>query len=174
MHLTRATVPSDTNKIFKLYKEVSKTIGGIAREEDEITFEYINNNLQKALQTGISLVIDNPNNTNDVIAEIHCYKPEPKVFNHILSELTIVIHPQFQTKGLGKLLFAELLNQVSLTRKDILRVELIARESNRKAIELYTKLGFKIEGRLEKRINTKNGLFEADIPMAWINANFEI
>lgn len=168
----RATV-KDHKAIYTLYKTVAKTIGGIAREEDEITEAYINNNLQKSLYSGICLVIENPNNPNALIAEIHCYKPEPKAFNHILSELTIVVHPEFQGKGLGKLLFNYLLNEIKESRKDILRVELIARESNQKAIDLYTNLGFKIEGRLEQRINNKNKGFEADIPMAWINPNFK-
>ena len=35
---------------------------------------------------------------------------------------------------------------------------------NRKALEFYQKLGFKIEGRLEKRIRGAHGGFEADIP----------
>lgn len=173
MHHIRAAVLSDESKIALLYKTVAKTIGGIAREEDEITNEYIHHNLQKSLQSGLCFVIENPENSNELIAEIHCYKPEPKVFHYILSELTIVVHPQFQDKGIGQLLFANLLNEVSQKHQNILRVELIARESNQKAIELYTKLGFKIEGRLEQRINNKNGNFEADIPMVLINPNFK-
>lgn len=172
-YIIRSANLQDEDQIFKLYKTVSKKFGGIAREEDEITTSYIKSNLEKALKTGISLVIDHPENTPEIIAEIHCYQLEPKVFHHILSELTIVIHSDFQGKGLGKLLFTELLNLIQLNRKDILRVELIARESNIKAIELYRRLNFKIEGRLEQRINAKTGTFEADIPMAWFNPNFK-
>lgn len=173
MYNIRTATISDESNIAQLYKTVAKTIGGIAREEDEITTEYIHHNLKKSLQSGICFVIDNPENSNELIAEIHCYKPEPKVFHHVFSELTIVIHPMFQGKGLGKQLFTHLLNEISQNHKTILRVELIARESNQKAIDLYTQLGFKIEGRLEKRINVKTGIFEADIPMAWINPNFK-
>jgi len=50
----------------------------------------------------------------------------------------------------------------------IIRVELIARESNQKAIRMYEAVGFKKEGRLEKRIRSVGSGFEADIPMAWI------
>jgi len=57
-------------------------------------------------------------------------------------------------------------------RSDILRIELIARESNKKAIAFYQKLGFQIEGRLLNRIKTESG-FEADIPMAWMNDNYQ-
>ncbi|MGB4775995.1 MAG: N-acetyltransferase [Daejeonella sp.] len=172
-YITRFAELTDEARIFNLYKLVAKNFGGIAREEDEVTPGYIFNNLQKATKNGICLVINNPNNKEELIAEMHCYKLEPRVFNHILSELTIIVHPDFQKQGLGKQLFTTLLKHVEENRSDILRVELIARESNKKAIEFYQNLGFIIEGRLEKRINNKTKAFEADIPMAWFNNNFE-
>ena len=51
--------------------------------------------------------------------------------------------------------------------RDIHRIELMARESNGRAISLYRSLGFRIEGRLEGRIRGTDGQFEADLPMAW-------
>jgi ribosomal protein S18 acetylase RimI-like enzyme len=75
--------------------------------------------------------------------------------------------------GIGKKLFGALLEIVSNERPDILRIELIVRESNLKAIGFYQSLGFTIEGRLEKRIRGITGLLEADIPMAWFNASFK-
>lgn len=164
---------ADESKILALYKRVAQTIGGIAREEDEITPSYVSNNLQKSLKNGVCLLIDNPDNQGEILAEVHCYLLEPKVFSHVLSELTIVVHPNFQSKGLGKILFTSLLQHVTMHRPDILRVELIARESNTKAIAFYQKLGFVIEGRMEKRIGNKTQTFEADIPMAWFNINFK-
>jgi ribosomal protein S18 acetylase RimI-like enzyme len=171
-YVTRFAKLSDEIKIYNLYKKVAKTPGGIAREDDEVTPVYVASNLQKSLENGVSLVIDNPDNAEDIIAEVHCYQLEPRVFNHVLSELTIVVHPGFQNLGLGKLLFIDLFKYVQANRIDILRIELIARESNKKAIDFYQKIGFVIEGRFEKRIDTKTGSFEADIPMAWFNRNF--
>lgn len=71
------------------------------------------------------------------------------------------------------MLFKELLSVIENTKLDILRVELIARESNKKAIAFYERIGFIIEGRLENRIKNTNGTFEADIPMAWMNKNYK-
>jgi len=51
---------------------------------------------------------------------------------------------------------------------NIHRVELIARESNEKAIRLYYEsLGFKREGALHGRISNLDGTLESDIPTAW-------
>jgi ribosomal protein S18 acetylase RimI-like enzyme len=159
--------------LLHLYKSVAKIPGGIARVEEEITTDYISHNLQMALKNGVSLVIPNPLNETELVAELHCYKLQPGTFGHILSELTVVVHPDHQGKGLGKLLFEELLKEVKENRKDILRIELIARESNIKAIELYKKMGFAAEGRLEGRIANPDGTFEADIPMGWVRSNLK-
>lgn len=171
-YTTRFGTFNDNEKLFELYKKVAKTPGGIARSESEITKRYISDNLEKSIKNGVCLVIDKPSGKG-IIAEIHCYKLLPKVFNHILSELTIVVNPNYQGLGLGKLLFTSLLNHIEKNRNDILRVELIARESNLKAINFYKKIGFEAEGRLNKRINKTTKGFEADIPMAWFNKNYK-
>ncbi|MCC9135631.1 hypothetical protein [Pontibacter silvestris] len=44
----------DKGKISNLYKQVAKTIGGIARVEDDIMPAYVSDHLQKALANGIA------------------------------------------------------------------------------------------------------------------------
>lgn len=97
---------------------------------------------------------------------------EPSVFSHVLSDLTIAVDPEYQGRGLGNRLFQTLLDHITEERNDIIRVELIARESNTRALRLYRKLGFQAEGRLEMRIHSV-GRLEADIPMAWFNEKFD-
>ena len=173
MYVIRQATTADFDKVKTLYKKVAEQTIGIARTGNEITENYILNFMTSASVNGIELVIEHPEKANQLIGEIHCYKLVPGVFDHILSELTIVVDPDFHGKGLGKILFLDLLEFIRNKRPDILRVELVARESNRKAIEFYKKLGFVEEGRLENRIKSVGGGFEADIPMAWFNKNFE-
>lgn len=172
MHI-RTAEPEDLLKIKQLYKEVAIQEGGIARLEHEITEAYIEDFLKKSLESGFILVAEHPENPEELIAEMHAYKPGPRVFDHILSELTIVVHPAFQGKKLGRTLFTIFLEEIGLNRPDIGRVELIARESNQKAIQFYQSFGFRIEGRLEMRIKTPQKTYEADIPMWWQNPNYE-
>lgn len=156
-------------EILDLYRLVAQVSGNLARISEEISGEYVKNFLKKSQDFGISMIAFEGMN---IIGEIHAYKLEPKVFSHVLSELTIVVHPDFQGKGVGRTLFSAFLTEVETRRNDILRVELISRESNKKAIQFYSTLGFQQEGRLEKRIDSGDGTFEADIPMAWINPKF--
>lgn len=161
-----AATNNDRDELSLLYHAVAAVEGGLARTGDEVTEEYIGNFLKKSLESGVVLVARQPE-MPQIIGEIHAYALGPKVFAHVLGELTIAVHPAHQGRGIGKALFTELLAEVSRHRPDISRVELIARESNQKAIALYQKLGFRIEGRLVGRIRSVGGGFEADIPMAW-------
>ena len=131
------------------------------------------NFIQKSLAAGLIIVAENPDDPNQIIGEIHGYKSGVAVFSHVLGELTLVVHPAFQGKKIGRTIFTIFLEEIAKNRSDIGKVELIARESNLKAIELYESLGFTIEGRLEMRIKTTSGSYEADIPMGWQNPNYE-
>jgi ribosomal protein S18 acetylase RimI-like enzyme len=171
IHYRKATI-KDTGEIFRLYKAVSKKPGTLAREESEITKNYVESFTLRALKNSAQFVAVDVSQGFRVVGEVHCYKLEPKAFNHILSDLTIAINPDYQGKGIGRRLFETLLSNIASSRADILRVELIVRESNEKAIKLYEELGFVREGRLEKRISSASQQLEADIPMAWFNPKY--
>lgn len=164
---------NDFDNLKKLYLAVSRLPGGIARVFDEITPEYIHRILTNSLDKGLIIVSYLSENPHILVGSVHAYQLEPKVFRHILSELTIVVHSDFQGKGVGKMLFNAFLEEIKQSYPFILRVELIARESNQKGISLYKKLGFTQEGRLEKRIKSEKNILEADIPMAWFNPNYK-
>lgn len=156
----------DITGITELYRAVASVEGGLARTVDEITDRYVEDFVRNAVASGV-IVVARQAETGRIIGEIHAYALAPKVFSHVLGELTIAVHPAHQGAGIGKAIFTELMRIVSETRPDILRVELIARESNTKAIKFYENLGFEIEGRMRRRIRSVGGGFEDDIPMAW-------
>ena len=142
LNMIRKYIDTDFFKVYDLYKRSAKIGGGIARTSNEITKEYTNNFIRNAQKSGVHFVVDHPTDSKKIIGEIHCYKLDPSVFKHVLSDLTIVVDSNFQGKGIGKLLFETLLSTIEKERTDILRVELIVRESNKKAIHFYEQLGF--------------------------------
>lgn len=156
----------DIPLIEQLYKKVAAVEGGLARTESEITREYVEHFVSKSIVNGIEFVATD-RETNSIVGDIHCFGSGIKTFAHVLGDLTIAVHPDFQGQGIGKMLFGELLDDVTDNRPHILRVELIARESNTRALRFYESLGFEPEGRLVKRIRSVNGGFEDDITMAW-------
>ncbi|HMW36146.1 MAG TPA: N-acetyltransferase [bacterium] len=166
----RPSLLSDETAIYNLYNRVAAIRGGLAREAHEVTSDYVHHFLSRSTATGLSIIAINE---NECLGEIHAYRPGIKVFDHVLSELTIAVDPKAQGLGIGKQLFTTFLDTVRKTMPNILRVELIARESNSKAIRMYEKLGFVTEGRFENRIRSVDGGLESDIPMAWMNPNYK-
>lgn len=160
----RLSTDADFDGILALYRAVAAVEGGLARAADEVTPQYVAGNLRAARERGLALVaVDD----GQIVGELHASRPEPRVFAHVLGDLTVAVHPRCQGRGIGRALFGALLDEVRERRPEILRIELIARESNARALALYESLGFVREGRLRGRIRGVGGRFEDDIPMAW-------
>jgi ribosomal protein S18 acetylase RimI-like enzyme len=161
----RPSTLADGAAILALYRQVAQQGGGLARQPEEVTEEYVQNFLSRSLAQGVALVAVDRH--QQVVAEIHCYAAGLQIFAHVLGELTIAVDAGVQGQGLGRRLFTALLTVVQQQHPQVRRVELLVRESNTRAIALYEKLGFRQEGRLLGRVAGLQGL-EADIPMAWL------
>jgi hypothetical protein len=88
----RKGVIYDVEEVYKLYKEVSQIEGGIARFEDEVTREYVEDFIKSALDDGFFIVAEKD---GSIVGEIHGYKIGIRVFDHVLSNITIVVSPNF-------------------------------------------------------------------------------
>lgn len=172
--MIRKAIKSDINSIVELYKETAKVPDGIARTVDEINHDLITEYFEKSAKQGLMLVAQNPNHSEQLIAAIHCYKFDPKVFSHTFGNLVLVVHPQFHGQGLGTKIFTHLLEEVKNNHPEVARVELFVRSGNQRAIALYQKLGFVIEGHLKNRIVNSQNQLESDNIMGWINPNYSV
>ena len=156
----------DCDKIFQLYKKVASIAGGLARLQSEINESYIVDFLKKSHRQGLSLTAHDKN--QQIVGEIHAYASGLECFSHVFTELTIAVDPECQGQGVGRKLFEKFILEVTENHPQILRIELIARESNQKAILFYKSLGFQKEGLLKNRIKNPDGSLESDITMAWL------
>jgi putative acetyltransferase len=167
MKIEKATL-TDAKAIFTLYKAVAEIPDGIIRQPNEITTDYIMYFLDQSLKNGLILVAKEK---GEIVGEIHAYSPPIFAFQHLLTDLTIVVHPKHQGKGIGKKLFLNFLKIVESAYSHILRVELFVREHNERNVAFYKKLGFINEGRQENKIFSESGL-ETPLHMVWFNPNF--
>ena len=165
----RDAVTGDRDQLFTLYRLVADQSDGIIREKSEITPAYIDQIFSSSLDRGLMLVAVEQ---TEIIGAIHAYTPGIRAFRHILSDLTIVVHPGHQGKGIGTELFNAFFTQVKRNFSHILRVELFTREHNRKNVEFYKRLGFVNEGRQERKIFLEDDRFHTPLHMAWFNPNF--
>jgi len=172
MHYRTATT-EDAPRLLRLYQAVARTRDGIARQEHEVTEAYIEKILHNSLERGMIIVAEHPDNPDELVADMHGYTMGLEIFKHVITDVTICVHPDFQGKRIGRTLLTIYLDEIVRNRPDIGKVELITREGNHKAIHLYQSVGFRIEGRMEMRFRKTDGTYEADIPMGWQNPAFE-
>lgn len=161
----RPTTPLDHAILLALHRAVAEDPNGIARLPEEITDEYIASLLTISPPSGLQLVVTNE--ARQLIGEIHAGKYGLRVFEHILANLTVVVHPDYQGKGIGKALFTRFLEDIRQRFPEIRRIELEARASNEASLGLYRSLGFEQEGVYRNKTRNRDGSFVDSIPMAY-------
>jgi ribosomal protein S18 acetylase RimI-like enzyme len=157
----RAATPDDVTALVDLHRAAAAVPDGLARRPDEITRDYVERFL-----AGISFVATGPD--GDVWGEIHGARESVALFAHVLSNLTIAVHPDRQGLGIGSKLFETLIAHARAMDPPILRIELAAGAGNPGAIRLYERLGFKHEGRQIARGRYPDGRLEDDILMGML------
>jgi ribosomal protein S18 acetylase RimI-like enzyme len=155
---------AEAGVVLALYRAAAAQGGGLARTPDEITKTYVDGFLAKAADGGLSLGAWTADGV--LCGEIHVGRMGPAQFSHVLTDLTVAVHPDWQGRGVGRRLFEALIAASCSVQPPAWRIELAAREGNTGAIRLYERLGFQAEGRLVGRVRLPDGLIEDDIPMA--------
>lgn len=168
--IIRKTQSGDLTGIKALYLAVAVNQRGIARNINEINDDYVQNIWAGISNNGLGFVALHG---GQIVGEIHASQKGIAIFNHLLSYLTIGIHPDFQSQGLGKQLFEAFLNYVKSHRTDIYRVELESRASNLRGIKLYERMGFVQEGKMINQTRNPDGSHEDGVAYAWFNPFYE-
>jgi putative acetyltransferase len=158
---------ADLETLVQLYQAVASVPGSLARRAEEIDLAYVQSFVGNVLSRGVWLLAED---AEGLCADIHASRPQPRDFQHVLGELTVVVHPRMQGQGLGRQLFTAFLDHVRQRETGILRVELITRASNARARHLYESLGFILEGRLRSRVRHPDGRLEDDLFYAWLRS----
>ena len=157
------------DQLLQLYQAVAAIPGGLIRRQEEVTPAYIEEFTTESVEHGLMLVATE---NNRVVGDIHAHTPPIYAFSHLLTDLTIMVHPEHQGKGIGRKLFTAFLEQVKKEYPHILRVELYVRRHNTKNVQFYTSLGFETEGVHERKIFAGEGRFETPLQMVWINPGY--
>ncbi|WP_425998749.1 GNAT family N-acetyltransferase [Caulobacter sp. DWR1-3-2b1] len=157
----RAATPEDVTALVGLHRAAAAVPDGLARRPDEITQDYVERFL-----AGISFVAVGPD--GGIWGEIHGARESVALFAHVVSNLTVAVHPDRQGLGIGSKLFEVLIAHARAMDPPVLRIELAAGAGNPGAIRLYERLGFKHEGRQVARGRYPDGRLEDDILMGML------
>ena len=160
-HATKADIPA----LVTFYKTAAVQKNNLlVKTPDEITPEYVTSIVTNKTNDGFCLVAKDDN--KQLYGVIHTQRLE-QTQSQTLGETTLLINPELLGKGLDQQLLASSIHVIKESYHDILRFEAVVRESDQQSINLYSSVGFKQEGRLEKRIVNNNGDLEASVVMVW-------
>jgi ribosomal protein S18 acetylase RimI-like enzyme len=158
------------SELLQLYRKVAKISDGIIRNEDEINGDYISDFITNSINSGLILI---GTINGKIVGEIHAYTPNIFAFQHILTDLTIIVDPDNQGKGFGRKMFEDFLKKVTTELTHIKRIELYTREHNERNVKFYQSLGFINEGRQKDKIYISELEFETPLHMAWFNPKYK-
>lgn len=80
------------------------------------------------------------------------------------AKLTLGVHPNWQSLGVGSILMKEALNWAS--KRNLKRIYLDVFSINQKAIDLYKKFGFEIEGIRKNHVHVSHNNYIDEVLMA--------
>ncbi len=158
----RPTSLADVEALVILHRAAAEAPGGLARRPDEIDAAYAAGFVARASASGVAI---GAWSGGRLAGEIHASRMGPRQFAHVLTDLTVAVHPDFQGQGVGRRLFEALFAATARLQPKIERIELMAREGNSHAVRLYERLGFRIEGRMEGRVRMPDGTADTDLAM---------
>lgn len=161
IEIRRAT-SEDVDGILAMMLRTAAEPIGLARRPDEIHRDYVAGFVANNLARGLILVAEAG---SGIVGMIQASTPPPRLFAHVLSDVTIAIDPAAQGQGLGRRLFSAFIATARRDMPHIRRIELYCRSDNPRGYPFYESLGFVIEGRLKGRVAAGNGVYIDDLFM---------
>jgi GNAT superfamily N-acetyltransferase len=108
--IIRKATLNDIWSLYKLYKIVAQVNrGNLTQEKDEITVKYISKVLNKGLERGLVLVFDQK---NQIIGYLKAFTSPFRCLAHVLTNATMMVHPEWQGKGYGSQLIDAYLSEI--------------------------------------------------------------
>ncbi|WP_051251862.1 GNAT family N-acetyltransferase [Psychrilyobacter atlanticus] len=150
-------------------KNLHEFFNQIARETNFVTFEEFESPSEKVCKSIIESAKEAPNYA-------YCIKKDGKIITSLIattrngrlrerhkSNFGIAVSKKHWGKGIGSLLIEKVIDESK--KNSISKITLKVNEKNTRAIKLYKKYGFEIEG-IYKKDRLVNGVMETGISMA--------
>jgi len=169
MHLRTAT-PEDAPGLLALASTMSALLSVVPDDLQAATIEM---KFASALQNGLVIVAQHPSDEEAIVGFVMAHRAGDISRKHVYTGTVLLVHPDFQQKKMGRTLLTIFLEEIGRSKLEVGKVEIVIKESNRVALQLFQSMGFLIEGRWEMRVKNADGSYEAEIPMGWTNPNFE-
>jgi len=162
MILIREAKPEDALILAAAEKSITMVPGFLASRPEEIDPDSFRKKIEllSTIPNGKYIVAED---AGKILGHAMLEPMGLKSIEHVV-RLTIAVHPGSQEQGIGEKLLSHLIEWAKTAPK-VEKIELNVRSVNRRAIRLYQKLGFNVEGRIRNRVRLQNEDYTDDLEM---------
>ncbi len=168
----RTAKDSDKDQIHRMFRE------SIAREKRLVNpaivhNEFIEEFVDKLIEKGQMLVVENNRNELELIGEVHDYlSAEGQEEDLALKEISFFSRIDSTTVERETSLVNWLFGEIQSKHSNVFRVELNAPVSSTDSVDHYKRMGLRVEGNYQGRLGANPGQFKPLVPLSWANPSF--
>lgn len=153
----------DAAALFAIAREVSKVPGFLTKEPNEIRIKDVRSDLKQLIAgPGCYYVAEHKNQ----LIGYGLLSPLPsQAMSHVF-RLTVVVVPAQINRGVGSRLLQTLLEWAVKDPK-VEKIEMTIRAGNQRALHVYQKFGFSVEGRFRWRARLPSGELVDELALSW-------
>lgn len=166
--IRKATI-KDTPQIRQMIRE-SVAYDKKLINPSSITTGFIEEFVDKVIEKGNMVVVENDHEEMELIGEIHLYNNIAGGQNEALKELAFISRNVFNENSRETELVNWLVREIQSRHQDVFRVKLSAPVCNLQQVDYFMQLGLRIEGKYSCRLSNKSGSSTMVVPVSWINA----
>lgn len=153
----RKARPQDAPLLAETEKIIAEEPGFLCSNPEELDPKIFRQTIEQ-LGTGEQGVYFVAEEQEKIAGHGYLLKLPLKNLSHV-AQLTIALHPDWQGKGVGMLLMEALITWAEHD-PTLEKIELNVRATNIRALKLYKKWGFRLEGFLTRHLKTKSGYID--------------
>jgi hypothetical protein len=169
--ITREATINDVYKIKQLYLDITtKYPDNLSLFTNEVTDEFIYENLQAALERGNAQVMEDYN--GDIVAYFKGYTTKNIRKAHILDNATMIVRADYMNSVVAYRFFSGLFKAWSGKMKHIKHVRTVPHFNNNRVLRISEAVGMKKISTHESAIICKDGSFTDEVTLIWENPNF--
>lgn len=134
---------------------------------------YVKDYVNKTIDQGDMIVVENMNNELELIGEVHYYYNRPTEENDGFSrEITFFSKLERNWEETGIDLVDWLYGEIEKKHKDVFSVEITIPVANKESVDSYKKKGILVESNYKGRLSGTDNNYNTLLPLAWINPSF--
>lgn len=135
-----------------------------------VTNSFMEEFVDKVIEKGNMVVVENDNEVMELIGEIHLYHPPVGNNSRAIKELAFLSRKAFIARDRETELVSWLYGEIQDKHQDVFRVELEAPVCSYESVNHFRQMGLRVEGHYTGRLSPKSSPSTMMVPLSWINA----